>query len=68
MGRNTGRSAVPGHVVAQLVAAAVARLTKRHPAIDGTVRHMLPVRANARLVALHGTPVPITSVRSAHGR
>lgn len=90
MGRNTGRSAVPGPVIAQLAAAAVARLAKRHPSIDYTVVHavvyqaatelastiadpeqlrrMLPLRANARLMALNGTPVPIASSRSALGR
>ena len=90
MGHNSARSAVPGSVVAQLVAAVAARLANRHPSVDDTVvyevvyqaavelistvadpeqlKRLLGRRADARLMALIGTPVPITSARSVLGR
>jgi hypothetical protein len=85
MGHNSGRSAVPGPVVAPLVAATAARLADRHPGVEGTVVHavvyqaavelagttadpdrlgqLLQRRADARLMALTGAPVPISSAR-----
>jgi hypothetical protein len=89
MSHNSGRSAVPGSVVAPLVAAIVARLADRHPAVDGALVHavvyqaavdlvstiadperlgqLLHRRADARLRALTGAPVAITSARPAPG-
>ena len=90
VGHNSGRSAVPGSVVAPLVAATAARLADRYPAVDGTVVHgvvyqaavelvsttadpeqlaqQLQRRADARLRALTGAPVPLTSARAAPGQ
>lgn len=87
MGHNSGRSAVPGPMVARLVAATAARLVHRHPSIEDAVVHavvyqaavdlvstiadseqlrrLLQRRADARLRALTGAPVPITSTLKA---
>jgi hypothetical protein len=48
--RNRGRIAVPGHLVAQAVAATTARLARRHPSIDHDVVHSAVYQAAVELV------------------
>jgi hypothetical protein len=49
--RNRGRVAVPGHLVAHAVAAATARLARRHPSIEHDVVHSAVYQAAVELVS-----------------
>jgi hypothetical protein len=56
MGRNSGRSAVPGPLVAQLVAATSARLAKAHPSVEHTVVQAVVYEAAVELASTVADP------------